>query len=177
MGELNYNPFRNRLKIGFPTKPEEFIRSRGGKSADDSFERATLIPPANNSSSKIAPEPEEVAEIDRIPYIDFSQFCQYLGVFCPRATNDLKYNCMGYVVLFRLFDNDGDGVLNKDDLKVSIKILVGSNMSIEEIGQAADHVIEENDKEDKGYLTKEEFQKSLWMTDFTQKMSFFFAPT
>jgi hypothetical protein len=59
---------------------------------EDSFEKATLVP--QNASSKVAPEPEDTAEIDMVPYIDFSQFCQYLGVFSPRATNDVKFNCI-----------------------------------------------------------------------------------
>lgn len=174
MKELYYNPFRHRLKLAFPTKSEEHIRNLSLKGGDESFEKATLVPP-NYNSNKISPEPEEVSEIDRIPYIDFSQFCQYLGVFCPRSTSDLKFNCNSYLVLFRLFDNDEDGNLTKEDLHQSVKLLVSGNLNPNEINEVIGHIFEENDKEDKGYLTKEEFQKSLWMTDFSQKMSLQFA--
>ena len=95
MSELLYNPFRSRLKIAFPLKSDDYIRNayNSGDNKDESFEKATLVPAVNASIAKILPEPEEVAEVDRLPYIGFSQFCIYLGVFCPRATSDLKFNC------------------------------------------------------------------------------------
>lgn len=95
MGELRYNPFRGRLKIALPMRSEDYIKNITNfmpHKDEDSFEKATLVP--QNASSKVAPEPEDAAEIDMIPYIDFSQFCQYLGVFSPRATNDVKFNCI-----------------------------------------------------------------------------------
>ncbi|OMJ73279.1 hypothetical protein SteCoe_28061 [Stentor coeruleus] len=171
MGELRYNPFRGRLKISLPMRSEDYIKNITNfisNKDEDSFEKITLAP--QNASSKIAPEFEDTTEIDMIPYIDFSQFCQYLGVFSPRATNDVKFN-----FLFKIFDIDEDGLLNKVDFQVSLKSLLAGNMNPEEIDEAIDHIFRENSREEEKYLTKEEFQKSLWMTDFYQKISLYFT--
>jgi hypothetical protein len=94
MAELKYNPFRPRLQVAIPMKSEEFIRNLApGKNLDESLEKLTVDPNIVHSSSKVGQEPEELKEIDLIPYIDFSLFCQYLAVFSPRATNDSKVNC------------------------------------------------------------------------------------
>lgn len=178
MAELKFNPFRPRLQVALPMKSEDYIRSVGNEKDAESFEKQTIDPNIIQSSNKVAPEAEadDVKEIDLIAYIDFGLFCQYLSVFSPRATNDTKIRCKGYAVLFKLFDMDGDDLLSRDDLTNSLKIIVAGNLKPEELSETVDHIFAENGKEGLDNLTKEDLQKSLWMTDFHQKLSLYFGP-
>lgn len=76
--------------------------------------------------------------------------------------------------MFKLFDIDEDGFLSQEDLSSSLKSLVAGSLSVDEIEEAVDHVFVENGKEGEKLLSKEDFQKSLWMTDFHQKLSIYF---
>lgn len=176
MRELLYNPFRHRIKYALQMKSDEYVKNTLGvlENKDESFEKATLVPASNGTSNKIAPQPEEVPDVDKVNYIDFSLFCQYLAVFCTRAPKDLKFTCNLYLVLFRLLDMDEDGSLSKEDLIQSTKIIVAGNLGINDINLAVDRIFEESDVDQKNYINREEFQKALWMTDFHQKVSLFF---
>lgn len=176
MNELRFNPFRPRLHLAIPFKSEEFIRNNSIKKDQvDSFDKHTIDPQIIENHQKIAPDPGEPNSIDLISYIDFSLFCQYLAVFSPRATNDTKFNCNGYSVVFKLFDLDEDGFLGQNDLVLTLKSLVNNGLNEKEIGEAVDHIFTENGKDGEKLLTREDFQKSLWMTDFLQKLTIYFA--
>lgn len=176
MNELRFNPFRPRLHLAIPFKPEEFIRNNSvKKDVADSFDKHTVDPQILENPQKIAPDPGDPNSIDLVSYIDFSLFCQYLAVFSPRATNDTKFNCKEYSVVFKLFDLDEDGQLGESDLSSSLRTLVAANLTADEIKEAVDHIFTENGKENERQLTREDFQKSLWMTDFHQKLSIYFA--
>ena len=177
MGELLYNPLRHRLKKALLMKSEEYIKnsSLNKDTKDESFEKATLVPQVNINSNKISPEPEEPSEVDQVPYIDFPLYCLYLGVFCPRAPYDLKVNCNAYLVAFTLFDADDDGYLSITDMEVSLKSLLAGNLNVNDIKEVVNHVFTENNKEKDEKITKEEFQKILWMTNFNLSLSLFFV--
>jgi hypothetical protein len=49
-------------------------------------------------------------------------------------------------------------------------------MKPEEIAEVINYIFNENGKEGLNTLTKKEFQESLFMTDFHQKLTLYFAP-
>ena len=49
------------------------------------------------------------------------------------------------------------------------------NLKPEELSETVDHIFAENGKEGLDSFTQEDLQKSLWMTDFHQKLSLYFG--
>jgi Ca2+-binding EF-hand superfamily protein len=120
------------------------------------------------------PKQPPPSELDQIPYIDFEQFAMYLSVFCPKCPYDLKTDCTSHLVLFRLYDIDGDGMLNMQDVAGVLKLIVGESMPVPQIEEIVKKVFKEVDTAEKGYIEKDEFRKVMWITDFDQKTSIHF---
>lgn len=190
--EFMYNPFKDRLRIAIPFRPEEYIMNKRHsvlpkQVLDDAPTAAQNTPntdsrKAPGATSKIQPEETKAeekntpppSEVDRIPYIDFEQFAVYLAVFCPRCPHDLKTNCNPYSVLMRLYDFDGDGQLGKSDIAGVLRLVIGQTMPEPEIEEVVSKVFKELSGGELTSIDKDSFQSVLWATDFLNKMTLHF---
>ena len=166
--EFRHHPLRRRLKYALQVKNDDFIRSasraveqpqRRGRS------RAKPVPSSPEESVDYLDVTEDdfFTEVDRLPYIDFELFCQYLTPFCQRTPIDVKVT-----FLFRLFDLDEDGAIDENDLTEAIKLSVGRGMTAAEIQETVKVIFAEIGQEK---IDKDDFQRVLWVTDFDQKLT------
>ena len=62
-------------------------------------------------------------------------------------------------VAFRMYDLDNDGKISKDELLVVLQMMVGSNITEEQLGSIADRTISEADADNDGQIGIEDFIK------------------
>merc|ERR1711911_234985 len=72
---------------------------------------------------------------------------------------------------FRMYDLDGDDKISKEELLAVLTMMVGSNISTEQLISIAERTIMEADLDKDDLISFEEFAKVLERTDVEQKMS------
>ena len=90
--------------------------------------------------------------LDTNELIDFKEFAKTLSIFNDKQARDKKV-----YFYFRVFDMDMDGFVSDTDMFVILTMLVGNNMSNEQIQQIVRGVIAEADRDGDGKLSFEEF--------------------
>lgn len=106
--------------------------------------------------------------------IDFTHFALILSVFRPTTPNSpsfkntredkLKY-------MFRIYDLDSDGKINRRDLTHLINLMVGDNITDEQKTGIADRTMAEADEDEDGSISYDEFRKAMERIDIDQKLS------
>ncbi|KAF6129346.1 calcineurin like EF-hand protein 1 [Phyllostomus discolor] len=74
-------------------------------------------------------------------------------------------------VAFRLYDLDKDDKISRDELLQVLRMMVGVNISDEQLGSIADRTIQEADQDGDSAISFTEFVKVLEKVDVEQKMS------
>uniref|UniRef100_A0A8C8BFL5 Calcium and integrin binding 1 n=1 Tax=Otus sunia TaxID=257818 RepID=A0A8C8BFL5_9STRI len=100
--------------------------------------------------------------------MSFEDFLDMLSVFSDTATLDIKSH-----YAFRIFDFDGDGVLDRKDLEKLVNCLTGdgeeSRLSTAEMEQLIQNILEESDIDKDGTINLSEFQHIVSRSpDFTR---------
>jgi calcineurin B family protein 1 len=72
---------------------------------------------------------------------------------------------------FRMYDLDGDDKISKEELLAVLTMMVGANISAEQLISIAERTILEADEDKDDLISFEEFAKVLERTDVEQKMS------
>jgi calcineurin B family protein 1 len=72
---------------------------------------------------------------------------------------------------FRMYDLDGDEMISRDELLAVLSMMVGSNISQDQLQSIAHRTISEADSDKDGLISFEEFVQALEKTDVEQKMS------
>uniref|UniRef100_K1RFQ9 Sulfhydryl light chain n=1 Tax=Magallana gigas TaxID=29159 RepID=K1RFQ9_MAGGI len=72
---------------------------------------------------------------------------------------------------FRMYDLDGDDKISKDELLSVLHMMVGANISEEQLGSIADRTISEADTDGDNQISFEEFVQAMERVDVEQKMS------
>uniref|UniRef100_A0A2K6F0A9 Calcium and integrin-binding protein 1 n=1 Tax=Propithecus coquereli TaxID=379532 RepID=A0A2K6F0A9_PROCO len=89
--------------------------------------------------------------------LSFEDFLDLLSVFSDTATPDIKSH-----YAFRIFDFDDDGTLNREDLSRLVNCLTGegedTRLSVSEMKQLVDNILEESDIDRDGTINLSEFQ-------------------
>ncbi|XP_075860862.1 calcium and integrin-binding protein 1 isoform X1 [Microcebus murinus] len=89
--------------------------------------------------------------------LSFEDFLDLLSVFSDTATPDIKSH-----YAFRIFDFDDDGTLNREDLSRLVNRLTGegedTRLSVSEMKQLIDNILEESDIDRDGTINLSEFQ-------------------
>ena len=103
-------------------------------------------------------------------------FCQFVRVFATfrRGKTDLnasntKTNKLKF--LFRMYDRDKDGRINKQELMEVLKMLVGPSISEETLNNIADKTIAELASDGDNSITFKEFCNTLEKIDLDETMS------
>uniref|UniRef100_A0A8C6Y561 Calcium and integrin binding 1 n=1 Tax=Naja naja TaxID=35670 RepID=A0A8C6Y561_NAJNA len=99
--------------------------------------------------------------------LSFEDFLDLLSVFSDSATPEIKSH-----YAFRLFDFDDDGTLDKKDLEKLVNSLTGegedSRLSLLEMEQLIQNILEESDIDKDGTINLSEFQHIISRSpDFT----------
>lgn len=106
--------------------------------------------------------------------INFRQFMRVLASFRPIKKNrESKLNSREDKLrfAFKMYDLDGDEKISRNELLSVLHMMVGSNISTEQLANIADRTIMEADKDGDQCITFSEFCKTLERTDVEEKMS------
>ncbi|XP_054152954.1 calcineurin B homologous protein 1-like [Oppia nitens] len=106
--------------------------------------------------------------------INFRQFMRVLSRFRPIKKNrENKLNSREEKLrfAFKMYDLDDDQKISREELLAVLHMMVGSNISTEQLSNIADRTIMEADKDGDQCITFEEFCTTLERTDVEEKMS------
>ncbi|KAJ8328028.1 hypothetical protein BDV3_005346 [Batrachochytrium dendrobatidis] len=102
-----------------------------------------------------------VFDLDGRNEIDFRQFLSVLSVFSKDAKREEKLN-----FAFRIYDVNGDGLLDKTDLTHIVKLMVGSNVPDIEVEKMVQQTIMDADTLDRdGAISFAEFKRAMFNAD------------
>merc|ERR1712050_571486 len=107
--------------------------------------------------------------------VDFKDFVRVVAHFRPVKKNPLKNKLNTRMeklhFAFRMYDLDGDDKISKEELLAVLTMMVGANISPEQLLSIAERTILEADEDKDELISFEEFVKVLERTDVEQKMS------
>lgn len=125
--------------------------------------------------------------------VNFKQFMRVLARFRPIKKNkenklnsrEEKLRCeliKKYIYIYRItnqylsdafkmYDLDDDDLISKNELLAILHMMVGANISDEQLTSIAERTISEADEDGDQMISFEEFCKALQRTDVEQKMS------
>lgn len=106
--------------------------------------------------------------------IHFRHFTKVLARFRPiKKTRENKLNSREEKLrfAFRMYDLDDDNHISKDELLAVLHMMVGANISEEQLSSIAERTIKEADTDHDNMISFEEFCEALGRTDVEQKMS------
>ena len=96
-------------------------------------------------------------DVNKNAEIEFSEFVLGLSAICPRASIKEKSH-----FVFNMFDLNGDGIIDKQELKQLMDISLGTNSLIQlpesHIEKIIDLTFTKMDKNNDGMITLEDFQ-------------------
>ena len=107
--------------------------------------------------------------------VDFKDFVRVLAHFRAidksAEKNKLNTRMEKLQFAFRMYDLDGDGKITKKELKTVLTLMVGSNISEEQLDSIAQRTIMEATLDKDDLMSFEEFAKVLERTEVEKKMS------
>merc|ERR1712038_2118737 len=107
--------------------------------------------------------------------VDFKDFVRVLAHFRPikksAEKNKLNTRMEKLHFAFRMYDLDGDDKISKEGLLAVLTMMVGNNISEEQLMSIAERTIHEADEDKDTLISFDEFCKVLERTDVEQKMS------
>ncbi|CAD6993614.1 calcineurin B homologous protein 1 [Ceratitis capitata] len=106
--------------------------------------------------------------------VNFRQFMNVLAHFRPinsKKENGLNSREEKLKFAFKMYDLDDDGVISRDELLSILHMMVGANISQDQLISIAERTILEADLCCQGKISFEDFCKALERTDVEQKMS------
>ncbi|XP_056268623.1 calcineurin B homologous protein 1-like [Pseudoliparis swirei] len=113
--------------------------------------------------------------------VNFRGFMQTLAHFRPIEDNEKSKNAAvseplnsrtnKLLFAFRLYDLDRDDKISRDELLQVLRMMVGVNISDDQLGSIADRTIQEADTNGDNSISFTEFIKVLEKVDVEQKMS------
>ncbi|KAK3596496.1 hypothetical protein CHS0354_007402 [Potamilus streckersoni] len=107
--------------------------------------------------------------------VNFRQFMRVLARFRPTKSNHHKNKLNTreekLKFAFHMYDLDGDDKISRDELLAVLHMMVGDNISEEQLCSIADRTIVEADLDGDKMISFEEFAKVMERVDVEQKMS------
>ncbi|XP_045459995.1 calcineurin B homologous protein 1 [Harmonia axyridis] len=106
--------------------------------------------------------------------VNFKQFMRVLAHFRPIKKNkENKLNSREEKLryAFKMYDLDDDDLISKNELLAILHMMVGANISDEQLTSIAERTISEADEDGDQMISFEEFCRALQRTDVEQKMS------
>jgi len=115
--------------------------------------------------------------VDNHEAVNFKQFMRTLARFRPiKIQHAHKYDMVNsreekLQFAFKMYDLDGDDKISREELLAVLHMMVGANISEEQLGSIADRTIDEADEDQDGMISFDEFKKVMQRVDVEQKMS------
>ncbi|VDM93090.1 unnamed protein product [Litomosoides sigmodontis] len=78
---------------------------------------------------------------------------------------------MSREIAFSMYDLNKNGFITRDEFKVILNMMVGANITAEQLESIADRTISEADIDNDGKISFDEFCRAMEKTDIEQKMS------
>ncbi|MCL4159971.1 UNVERIFIED_CONTAM: hypothetical protein GTU68_012305, partial [Idotea baltica] len=106
--------------------------------------------------------------------VNFCQFVKVLAHFRPiKKTQENKLNSRGEKLrfAFKMYDLDDDDRISREELLAVLNMMVGENISDEQLNSIAERTILEADRDGDRMISFAEFCDALERTDVEQKMS------
>jgi calcineurin B family protein 1 len=107
--------------------------------------------------------------------VNFCDFVRVLAHFRPIKKNVEKNKLNSrqekLKFAFRMYDLDGDDRISKEELLAVLTMMVGDNITEEQLNSIAERTIMEADDDKDGFISFDDFCKVLERTDVEQKMS------
>jgi len=107
-------------------------------------------------------------------HVNFHQFVAVLAHFRPiKRAQDNKLNSREEKLrfAFKMYDLDDDDAISKSELLAVLQMMVGKNISEDQLNSIAERTIQEADRDQNQMITFHEFCEALERTDVEQKMS------
>eukprot|EP00026_Physarum_polycephalum_P016700 Phypoly_transcript_17674.p1 GENE.Phypoly_transcript_17674~~Phypoly_transcript_17674.p1 ORF type:complete len:182 (+),score=31.48 Phypoly_transcript_17674:198-743(+) len=101
--------------------------------------------------------------------VNFRQFVETMSVFHPKGNREEKLN-----FLFKVYDINNDGVITADEIFAILKMLVGTNLTDEQINVVVRDTMLEADQSGTGKLSFEDFRDKMKPVDIVPKLSIAF---
>jgi len=98
--------------------------------------------------------------------VNFREFVQILARFRPDASDGVKLE-----FAFKIYDVDADGFISPLDLQAVIEMMVGSNLSEEQLAVLVDNTIKRLDTDGDGRISYEEFCDSVDAAEVRERLS------
>lgn len=98
--------------------------------------------------------------------LDFKQFVQVLSVFSVKGSRAEKVN-----YAFRIYDIQGDGFVDAQELFTVLKLMVGTNLNDQQMEEIVKQTIIEGDLDGDGKLSQKEFVDLLGEADLEAKLT------
>lgn len=83
----------------------------------------------------------------------------------------VNMNVLFFLVAFKMYDLDDDETISRDELLNILHMMVGANISQDQLNSIAERTIVEADQSGTGKITFEDFCNALERTNVEQKMS------
>lgn len=166
MRELKYSPFKKRLIYGL--EMQEFYKHKTGKKLKSEEMPLATPSPTKLKSPSLKSHRKSLfkedlkftemvggeyarydAELISTSFIDFGVFVDILYPLSQHANLEAKIKCKKHKlshckVIFRVFDEDEDGVISKDDLINGLNLLYyGTTIDSDTISKMAEKILEE----------------------------------
>jgi Ca2+-binding EF-hand superfamily protein len=141
-------------------------RSESGGTTDmsgSSTDHSSTHTSDENSSATF----DEAIEADEV---NFRQFCKTLSVFRPNASEEEKL-----WFAFRIYDIRGDGNITEEELMQVLMMLVGDNLSKDQLRTIVEKTMVEADQDDSGVITFEEFKRCMTNSEVSARLSIRFS--
>ncbi|KAJ8905395.1 hypothetical protein NDN08_001902 [Rhodosorus marinus] len=97
---------------------------------------------------------------------NFRQFVNFLGVLSPNAQKSAKID-----FAYRIYDVDGDGVINASDLQTILRMMVGDNLKDETLDEITEMIISNADLDGDKVINRSEFETALNTEDVVNLMT------
>ncbi|CAH1792236.1 unnamed protein product [Owenia fusiformis] len=111
--------------------------------------------------------------------VNFRQFMRTLARFRPQKNKEKKDTERVHLnsreeklrFAFKMYDLDEDDKISREELLAVLHMMVGANISEEQLGSIADRTLSEADKDGDSKISFQEFQEAMERVDVEQKMS------
>ncbi|KAK9703140.1 EF-hand domain pair [Popillia japonica] len=106
--------------------------------------------------------------------VNFRQFIHVLAHFRPikkNKENIVNSRMQKLKFAFKMYDLDNDDLISRDELLAILHMMVGANISEDQLSSIAERTILEADQDGDQMISFEEFCNALQRTDVEQKMS------
>jgi len=98
-------------------------------------------------------------------HVNFKQFITVLSAVAPSAPKEEKVKCA-----FKVYDVNEDGFITQDELFSVLKLMVGKNLSDEQLQNIARTTLQRADKDKDGKISPEEFGRIFENNDIENKL-------